>query len=269
MTRITTIFLAGTFSVLMWLKNNRASLISMIVWPYLMSFTIMFLGTVLGNPSTFATRMGIDNPFLYVLAGGGVAISCLAVVDSVANSVVFHRWLGTLQYLLLTPVATYVVLLIEPLPGALITSTIPLLSIVPGAIVFGGVAAALRVIAALAFVYLAMIPLAGFSVILATISLMMRQEGHGLSFVTPAMLLLSGVFYPVSALPKVLQVLSWFIPPRYAVEATRIIVSISHPEIRPVVMCVLAIASLSILYNTISIPMLRAVDRWIKRCGAV
>ncbi len=260
---------AGLFSTISWLKNNRAAMLALIVWPYLMAFTILFLGNVFGNPTIFASRMGVSNPTLYVLTGGSVAVACLAIVDSVATSILFHRWLGTLPYILLAPYNTMAVLLLEPLPTALVTSTIPLLAVIPVAVAVEGLCGFAKVLLALALVYLAMLPLVGFSLIIAAVSLATKQEHHVFGFVTPFLLMVSGVFYPIDILPEILQLVSFLAPPRYVVEAMRILSMFREPSIVPLARCILALAALSLLYNFASIPGVAAMERLIKRSGAI
>lgn len=267
--KATDILRAGLFATIAWAKNNRWILFSMLIWPYLIAFLLIALGMLYGSIETYRSRLGIANPILYILAGSGIVMSSLFIVDSVATTALYHRWLGTLPYLMLTPTRMYKVLVLEPLPSAVISSTIGVLAVIPGVVYFEGLLGAGKLLLVLLLVYMGMLPLIGLSVIIASITLVLREESNVAAFLTPLILLASGVFYPLEVLPQILQYMSRIFPTSYIVEATRMIASYTIPEFKILLIAVYALGALTLVYNGLASLALTSSERMVKKSGVV
>lgn len=260
---------AGFFSTIAWVKNNRWMLFSMLIWPYLTAFLLIALGMLYGSLETYRLRLGVSNPALYILAGSGIVMSSLFIVDSVATTALYHRWLGTLPYLMLSPTHMYKVLVLEPLPSAIISSTIGVLAIIPGAVYFEGLLGAGKLFLVLFLVYMGMLPLIGLSVVVASITLVLREESNIAAFLTPLILLVSGVFYPLEVLPKILQYMSRVFPTSYIVEATRMIATYTIPEFKALLIVAYALGVLTLAYNGLASLALTSSEKMVKRSGVI
>ncbi len=260
---------ASVFSTYAWLKNNKWLFFSMLIWPYLMTFLILALGMVYGSLETYRERLGISNPVLYILASSGIVMSSLMIVDVVATSALYHRWLGTLPYLLLTPTKTYKVLILEPVPSAILSSTMSMLAILPGAVFFEGLLGAGKLFLILLVVYLGMLPLIGLSVIIASLTLVLREETNIASFLTPLILLLSGVFYPIQVLPAILQEISRIFPTLYVVQAAKLTATYAIPEIKALLGLISALIILTLVYNGTASLALGTSERMVKKSGVI
>ena len=267
--KVTDILRAGLFGTFAWIKNNRWLLFSMIIWPYLTAFLLIALGMVYGSLETYRERLGVSNPILYILAGSGIVMSSLFIIDTVATTALYHRWLGTLPYLMLTPTRMYKVLVIEPLPGALISSTMGILAVIPGAVYFEGFFGACKLLIVLLLVYMGMLPLIGLSVIVASMTLVLREESNVAAFLTPLILLVSGVFYPLEILPQILQYMSRIFPTSYIVEASRMVATYTIPEFRALLIAVYALVALTLIYNGVASIALTSSERMVKRSGVI
>ncbi len=265
----TDILRAGFFGMIAWLKNNRWLLFSMIIWPYLTAFLLIALGMIYGSFETYKERLNIANPILYILAGSGIVMSSLFIIDTVATNALYHRWLGTLPYLMLTPTKMYKVLVLEPLPGALLSSTMGILAVLPGAVYFEGLLGAGKLLIVLLLVYMGMLPLIGLSIIVASITLVLREESNVAAFLTPLILLVSSVFYPIDVLPKVLQYMSRIFPTSYIVEATRMVATYSIPEFRALFIVAYALLALTLFYNGVASIALSGSEKMVKKSGVI
>ncbi len=265
----TDIIRASIFSTFAWLKNNKWLLFSMLIWPYLITFLMLALGVIYGNLEMYKERLGVSNPVLYILASSGIVMSSLIIVDTVATSALYHRWLGTLPYLLLTPTRTYKVLLLEPIPSAILSSTVSMLAVLPGAILFEGLLGAGKLFLILLVVYLGMLPLIGLSVVVASLTLVLREETNIVAFLTPLILLVSGVFYPIEVLPTVLRSLSNIFPTLYVVQAAKLTATYTIPEVKALLTLISALVILTFIYNGIASLAIGESERMIKKSGVV
>ncbi len=251
-----------------WLRNNRALAFMMVLWPYMMAFFLLGLGTILGSIEEYSSRMGVANPIFYILASSSIMVSSINIVDTVAGDLLRHRWIGTLPYIVSSPPRFIVYAIAGPIPSTMITGLISLTSILPAAVYFEGALGGLKILLVLGLVYLAMLPLIGIAVIVGGFSLIVAEETNIASFLTPFILLVSGVFYPQYVLPTVLQWIGRAFPLVYVVEATRVLATYHIPPLQPILTAVAFLAGLSILYNTLAFPGLLYVEEKLRRTGA-
>jgi len=260
---------AQTFSTIAWFKNNRLMFAAMFIWPYLMVGMILALGTLYGSVEEYSKKVEVSNPALYLLASSVVAMSSIGIVDGVAGFTLYNRWLGTLPYILMSPVRTPILLMVAGLPEALITSFITISAILPATLYFEGLIGVGKSFIVYGFIILGMLPMLGFSSLVASLLLIVKEESNILSSLIPFILLVSGVFYPLEILPRVLQLISRIVPTTYIINATKIVASYYTPEFKGILLIMYAIASLAIVYNLMSFTVLGKAEKAVKRGGAI
>lgn len=250
-----------------WLRNVKSLLFFMTLWPYLMAGLLLGLGSIIGSLEEYKARMGVVNPIFYLIASGGVMVSSIAIIDSVVGSALEHRWLGTLPYIASSPPGMVLVITLGPIPRSLISCFITLTSVMPAAIYFEGLMGSAKIFLLLMIIYLAMIPLIGLSIILAGLTLLAGEETNIASFLTPFMLLVSGVFYPQTILPWILRVIAAYIPVSYVVEAAKLMAAYHIPPLKALLTLSGIILGLAVIYNAISIPGVAGIGRVVMRRG--
>ncbi|KYH42171.1 MAG: hypothetical protein AYL32_000220 [Candidatus Bathyarchaeota archaeon B26-2] len=260
---------AQLFSTVCWYRNNKWMLITTFVWPYLMVGTIFGIGMALGSLEEYAERVGVVNPALYLLASSAVAMSSVYIMYSITGFVLENRWIGTLPYLLLSPAKTHTVIVFSSLPDALTSPVFTAIAIIPAAVYFEGFTGALRIFIVLLITILGMLPLMGLSVIMASTILFLKEESNIMGSVVPFILLVSGVYYPIEVLPRVLQVISQFVPVTYVVEATKIVSTYLTSEARMLMVALYMIGLLTVGYNLLATLAMTKVERAIKSKGAL
>ncbi len=258
---------AEFFANLYWMKNNKGLFVAMVVWPYLMVALVMGMGYLLGSPEVYTRRMGISNPALFMLSASVVAMSSVTIIDTVAGYTLYNRWLGTLNYILLTPMKTPKLLIAAGLPTALFGPAVTISSILPAAVYFEGVSGGLKLSFMYAIIIAGMIPLLGISVIAASLLLVVREESNVINSLVPFLLLVSGVFYPVEVLPGVLQAVSEAIPVRYVVDAAKLVNSISTGFGAQLFTILYILAFMGVAYNIIAFLFVGRVDAMAKSRG--
>ena len=252
-----------------WLKSNRAMLVLSFIWPYAAVLVLLGLGTAYGSLDRMARALGVDEPIVYLLAASMVAFAASGIIDNASSAALWHRWLGTLPYVYAAPHRFPVYLTVSGLAGSLVTATLDLAAMLPGALAVGGVRAGLGVLAVYAVMILASLPLVGLAVTAALTSLIVREEGNVLSFLNPLLLLLSGVFYPLEVLPRLLQEASRLVPVTYVVEAARMASTITQGPLRALLVASYYLAAMTAAYNLLSLAAVARLESTARRKGVL
>ncbi|MEB2836874.1 MAG: ABC transporter permease [Desulfurococcales archaeon] len=250
-----------------WLKNNRAMLVLSFVWPYMAVLVLLAMGYAYGSVENMARRLGVDEPVVYLMAASMVAFAASGIIDNASGVAQWHRWLGTLPYIYSAPHRFPVYLVVSGFAGSLFIAFTNLAAMLPGALLVGGARAGLGLLAVFAVMILASLPLVGIAVAAALSSLLAREEGNVLSFLNPLLLLLSGVFYPLDLLPRILRWASALVPVRYVVEAARMAATLSQGPLRAVVVASYYLAVMVAVYNLLSIGAVERLEARARRSG--
>ncbi len=264
---IKSVMKAELYAFYCWMKNNRMLAFMMLVWPYLMAGFLLGLGLLLGSLKVYGERMGVANPVFYIIASSGVLISSINIIDTAVATVLEHRWVGTLPYVVSSPSGFRILAMFGPLLPAIISSFISISAILPAAVLFEGILGVLKVFLALILIYIATLPLIGLAVIIAGITLIMREETNIASFMTPFMILVSGVYYPQTILPHVLQLLAKAVPVYYVVTAVKILATYHIPPFNIFFTIAGILFGLTLIYNTMVYPGVKTIENRIRSKG--
>jgi len=114
-----------------------------------------------------------------------------------------------------------------------------------------------------------MLPLLGFSALIASFTLIAKEESNIGHIIVPFLLLVSGVYYPLEVLPPILQFVGRTIPVTYVVEAARLLSKYMIPEIRFVLILIYILTIMTIAYNLLASLTLKGVNKALRRKGVV
>jgi ABC-2 type transport system permease protein len=158
-----------------------------------------------------------------ILLIGAVLWSYLGVVfEIITETVAWERWEGTIEYTFMAPLSRAVHLLGMGLFAVLfgVVRTAALFVVV--AVFFGLELPDANFGAALLLLAVASVSFVGIGMITAVLPLISPEKGAQLGFMAQGFLLVvSGVYYPVSVLPDWMQALSVISPATYALEGIR------------------------------------------------
>ena len=250
-----------------WFKRNRTLLFLSVVWPYLTVLVLYTLGNAYGSLDRYRESMGIDYPLLYMFAASTVAHSAVSVVDESASIAQWHRWLGTLTYIMASPHRTWVFVVITGLVTSLFMTTITVSALLPAVILVSGLEGSLRLAVVYLVIIAGMAPLIAIAGVAAMMSLLAREEGNVMAFLNPLLLLLSGVFYPIEILPRLLEASSRLLPVSYLVEAAKLAAAFDGPLTGGMFLVAYVIALMTLVYNSAGLLALEWADRGIRRKG--
>jgi ABC-2 type transport system permease protein len=234
--------------------------LAFLLWTIANTLTIVFLSR--GVDLTPAARNDLATKLLV----GGVIWAFLGIIfEIVTETVAWERWEGTIEYTFMAPVSRPVHLI-----GMGIYAV--LYGLVRAAAIFVAVVAFIGTHlphanygAAIALLAIASISFIGVGMMTAVLPLISPEKGTQLGFVAQGlMLVVSGVYYPVSVLPTWMQWIAKISPATYALRGNRDQIlhgaGLRFSDVWPL----LVIGALSI---PIGLVVFRAGERYAKQHG--
>jgi ABC-2 type transport system permease protein len=191
--------------------------VAFMLWTIANTLTIVFIAR--GVNVSAAEENALATKFLV----GGVIWAFLGIIfEIVTETVAWERWEGTIEYTFMAPVSRPVHLI-----GMGVFAV--LYGIVRAAILFVAVVAFIGLHvpnanygAALALLGIASVSFIGIGMMTAVLPLISPEKGTQLGFVAQGlMLVVSGVYYPVSVLPGWMQWIAKISPATYALRGNR------------------------------------------------
>jgi len=191
--------------------------LAFLLWTIANTLTIVFIARGVGIPEAQ------QNALATKLLVGGVIWAFLGIIfEIVTETVAWERWEGTIEYTFMAPVSRPVHLF-----GMGIYAVI--YGLVRAAILFAAVVAFIGIhldhpnyLAALALLGIASISFIGVGMMTSVLPLISPEKGTQLGFVAQGlMLVVSGVYYPVSVLPDWMQWIAKISPATYALRGNR------------------------------------------------
>ena len=193
--------------------------IAFFIWTAANTLTIVFIGK-----GVEAAGGQVDvNRLTTVLLIGAVIWSYLGIVfEILTETVAWERWEGTIEYTFMAPLSRPVHLV-----GMGIFAV--LYGVVRAAIVFGVIAAFFGLsmpdanfVSAVVLLAIASVSFIGIGMMTAVLPLISPEKGTQLGYIAQGlMLVVSGVYYPVSVLPQWMEWISTVSPATYALRGIR------------------------------------------------
>jgi ABC-2 type transport system permease protein len=185
------------------------------------AMSITFIGAGIGQ---VGGGKGLDVPYVmtFLLVGALIWSYLSMIFDVLSETVQWERWEGTIEYTFMSPSSRVTHLLgmgVYAVVYGIIRTTVVLgVAMLAFDLDLGNAnyAAALIVLAVCS------ISLVGFGVVAAVMPLLSPEKGQQVTYIVSALLLLvSGVYYPVSVLPDWMQPLAIVSPVTYGLEGSR------------------------------------------------
>ncbi len=191
-------------------------------WPWELAFLVYSVAGAL-SISLIGAAAG-DDRLLLMLMIGAIFWNYLSVVFSwIAETIAVERWEGTLEYTFMAPVRRWTQLLGSCLYAMVFGLVHTGVILIVMMVFFRQLdLTVMNIPTAIVFVVLGSFSIVGISMMAAILPLLYVERGAQMTFVLQSCLLLvSGVYYPVSVLPQWMQVLSKFSPATYVLDGVR------------------------------------------------
>jgi ABC-2 type transport system permease protein len=193
--------------------------IAFFVWTVANTLTIVFIAK--GIPAV-GGRIDVDRVTTILLVGAVIWAYLGIIFEILTETVAWERWEGTIEYTFMAPLSRPVHLFGM---GAFAIGY----GVVRAVLLFGVVAAFFSLhlpnadyVAALVLLVVASVSFIGIGMMTAVLPLISPEKGTQLGFVAQGVLLVvSGVYYPVSVLPGWMQALAKISPATYALRGCR------------------------------------------------
>jgi ABC-2 type transport system permease protein len=193
--------------------------IAFFVWTIANTLTIVFIGE---GVEAAGGQIDVERTTTTLLVGAVVWAYLGVIFEILTETVAWERWEGTIEYTFMAPLARPVHLFGMGLFAIAY-------GIVRAVLLFAVVAAFFDLdmpnanfVAALVVLAIGSISFVGIGMMTAVLPLISPEKGTQLGFVAQGMLLVvSGVYYPVSVLPEWMQWLATISPATYALDGIR------------------------------------------------
>jgi len=230
------------------------------------ALSILYIGASLGGGA--AAGVGAGRDVILYLALGALVWSYLSTVfEAISETITWERWEGTIEYTLMAPVSRTTHLLGSSLFSVTYSLLRTALILVVLGLFFHLDLGHANVLSSLVIVALSSLSFLGIGIMAAALPLLFTERGTQMTFVMSAgLLLVSGVYYPITVLPRWMQLLSTISPANYALDAIRRAVmyraglAALWPDIWPLVL----IGALTI---PLGLLIFRRAERYAKRTG--
>ena len=188
------------------------------------ALSVTFIAASLQNtlPNIHFTAEQINQAILYLTIGTAIWTYVSVVFDNVTETVTMERWEGTIEYTFMAPVSR-----ITHMFGACAFALLHGFILTTGQLFVVGAFFHLDLGnanwgSAVLLMALGSISLIGLGTISAILPMLFTERGAQMAYIIRAiMLLVSGVYYPVSVLPGWLQVVSKITPTTYMLDGLR------------------------------------------------
>ena len=196
-----------------------------VVWLFYSLVSVLSIGYLASGLGSLGAENGTFNLHkaqLYLLIGALLWGYLSLVFMEAAYAIAWERWEGTIEYTFMAPVKRvthlFGICLFAIGYGLVRTFVVLLIAVVMFKLDFSraDIPAALAVLAA------STVPLIGLAILTSVLPLLSPQKGEQMSVALQGFLLLvSGVYYPLSVLPMPMQIAGAFSPLTYALEGIR------------------------------------------------
>jgi ABC-2 type transport system permease protein len=191
--------------------------LAFMVWTIANTLTIVFIARAAGLPPAK------ENTLATALLVGAVIWAFLGIIfEFMTETVAWERWEGTIEYTFMAPLTR-----VTHLGGQ--GAFAVLYGLIRATVLFAVVAAFIGIhmpdanfAAALALLAIASLSFIGIGMMTSVLPLISPEKGAQLGFVAQGMMLVvSGVYYPVSVMPEWMQKIATISPATYAIRGCR------------------------------------------------
>ncbi len=197
-----------------------------LVYTVAQSLAVMYIGAAMGSPDAVGGAilrpLAVQRLILYLAVGALIWSYLAAVFDSISETIGWERWEGTIEYTMMAPISRITHLLGSSLFSVLYGVLRTALILVVLTLFFHLDLSHVNPISALAVIMAGSFSFIGFGIMAAVLPLLYTERGSQMTqIISATLLLVSGVYYPISVLPSWMQAIARISPAYYALEGMR------------------------------------------------
>ena len=240
--------------------------VAFLVYTIAQSLSVVFIAKAVPSV-THHSHFDVARVLTYLAIGSLTWSYMASLFMCIAESIQWERWEGTIEYTLMAPITrlTYILgaCLFAVIYG-LVRTAVVLVAIVllvhPAANPIGfGPSALIVAVGSLSFV--------GIGIMAATLPLLFTEKGAQMTYVIEACLLLvSGVYFPVTVLPGWLQIFSHVSPATYILTGTRTML-LNHVSGGALVVSLVPLLIIGLISIPAGVWLFATAEKFAKRTG--
>ena len=199
--------------------RRKAILFMFITYPYMLTAFVLLIGYSMGSASVFMERVGID-PAIFFIVAGFTLMAILGVGDDLLWRPLFDEWMGTLPYVMASPVSRIQHYLAIPIPRLILVLISGSTSVVPVLVYYYGLQGLYEGLAIIIMAGLA--SLMSVTLVMVIMGIVYGMGGENwriINVLRPLFLILVGAYYPRYLMPLAGRIVSWIIPSSHVIEA--------------------------------------------------
>lgn len=233
-----------------------------LIMPFFFTVLIFGMGQFVGAGNAvanFAERTGTTNIMVYEILGGAVWMTSWVVVEDVGVALRDEQTKGTLEQNFLAPVNRVTLLVGMTLVDIAITTAIFLI-VVGATIAVVMPSGFLSMVPAFLLLLIGLLPLFGIGFLFAGFVVRFKEPYVFTQLVNLIFATLTGTYYPVTFLPRWVQLLSSVFPQTYVIEDMRRIV-LADQSLVGLYGSVFVLLSLAIIYPAVGYAVFRRIEK--------
>ncbi|HEX5367836.1 MAG TPA: ABC transporter permease [Dehalococcoidia bacterium] len=233
--------------------------IAFLIFNITSSLSVMYIGKAQGTDA--------NNLILYLGIGTVVWAYLRAVFSNISEMIVWERWEGTIEYTMMAPISRLTHMLGVSLFSIVYALMRTVLLLIALFLFFDVDLSHANAGGALAIILVGSLSFVGVGIMAAVLPLLFTERGEEMTFIISSLLLLvSGVYYPVSVLPGWMQAAANISPATYVLEGMRATIldgtSTSHLG-----QYLIPMAIIGALTIPLGMLVFTSVERYAKRTG--
>jgi len=242
---------------------RRKSLLFLIVaYPYLFAFFTVLMGNALGSTKVFMERVGV-NPTVFFIVASFTIVAVLSVTDDILWRPVYDEDMGTLPYILASPVSRLKLYVAMPIPRLTITLFAGAATVIPVLTYYRGISGFLLSLAVIGLAAVGGLMFSTMAMFLMGIIYCRSGESwRVINVLRPILMILLGAFYPRYLMPLGARVLSWLVPPSHPITGLQLLLAYGSSKVATALTLLGIGAALAIAYAPLG---RRAVLAWERR----
>jgi len=229
------------------------------------ALSITFIGA--GTETVTGQKIDTDHMILYLLVGTLVWHYLSVVFDNVSELIAWERWEGTIEYTFMAPVTRFTHMVGQTLFSLVygLLHTAIILGVV--ALFFNLDLSEANLLGSALMLLAGSLSFIGLGMVASVLPLLFPERGAQMTHVIQAVLLLiSGVYFPVSVLPGWMQPLTRLSPATYVLEGMRAAL-LEGASIEALLMHVGRLLVIGVIAIPVGLTIFRQAEMYAKRTG--
>jgi ABC-2 type transport system permease protein len=206
--------------------------------------------------------------FTFVLIGTAALSYFSVALGTFATNLSQEQQQGTMEALLVTPTDPRAILLCGATWPFLFATVQLVLYLVVGAALFHAQVAVSHLALAGVMMFLTVVAFSAVGLVAGSVMVLTKRVGVLLGFVGSAFALLGGVLYPISVLPRALQVLAQLLPMVHGLDAVRLSL-VEHPDLAAIGRDAAILVAFAVVLVPLSLQSFQLALRRARRIGSL